>query len=333
MKSFNVEDIVHHSPLVSIIIPSFNYGHYIPQTLSALLNQSYQNWEAIIVDDGSKDNTQKAVDGFITTDSRFKYFYKENGGLADARNYGITKAQGQYIQFLDADDLLSYHKLSIQTSFMEFNKDCHISYTIAKYFASENPDILYNNYNLCDEEWMQKASGNGVSLLMLFINENLFPVNSALIRRDLFVIDGLTFNTEMKYLEDWEFWIRCVLKRFHFNYIPDEQAFSLIRVHKESMSKNRLQMYNYEEKLFKKLYIAIYNRDLAEKEILLGLLKNKFLKIQRKILSEKGILNFKAIKELISQIGYLKFFKIYIKELNQQRKNLLNGIIQKVESR
>ncbi|MEM4724269.1 MAG: glycosyltransferase family A protein, partial [Candidatus Hadarchaeum sp.] len=87
---------------VSVIIPCYNHGHYLPCAVNSVMAQTFADWEAIIVDDGSTDNTREVAAQF--TDSRVRYIYQDNRGLAAARNTGIRAAQGEYLAFLDADD-------------------------------------------------------------------------------------------------------------------------------------------------------------------------------------------------------------------------------------
>ena len=93
--------------LVSIIIPCYNQADYLPETLESIIQQTYPDWEAIIVNDGSPDNTEEIALQYTQKDSRFKYYKKENGGLSSARNYGIHRANGKYIIPLDSDDLIA----------------------------------------------------------------------------------------------------------------------------------------------------------------------------------------------------------------------------------
>jgi len=113
-------------PLVSIIIPCYNQSQYLPETLDSVLAQKYTNWECIIINDGSTDNTDEIALSYCKTDDRFHYFKKLNGGVSSARNYGIQFACGEYIQFLDSDDLLSENKIQLQIedlSNQNFEKD------------------------------------------------------------------------------------------------------------------------------------------------------------------------------------------------------------------
>lgn len=122
---------------VSVIIPCYNQGDYIADALQSLQSQSYGNWECIVIDDGSTDNTVAVVDDFCQKDSRILLFSKSNGGSASARNFGLTKVSGDYIQFLDADDLLDELKFAKQVEVMECNQ-LDVSYTDYSFFVSQN---------------------------------------------------------------------------------------------------------------------------------------------------------------------------------------------------
>lgn len=105
--------------LVSIITPCYNGSKYIIETIESVLNQTYKNWEMIIVDDGSRDNSAAIIKGFAANDERIKYIYQENAGSAAARNNGIRKSRGRYIVLLDADDIWDADFLAEQLSYMK----------------------------------------------------------------------------------------------------------------------------------------------------------------------------------------------------------------------
>ena len=96
------------NPLFSIIIPTYNRAHLLSKTITSLLSQTYKNWECIIVDDVSTDDTKSLVEKYIKSDSRFQFYIRENNpkGASHCRNIGLEKAQGDYIIFLDSDDML-----------------------------------------------------------------------------------------------------------------------------------------------------------------------------------------------------------------------------------
>jgi glycosyltransferase involved in cell wall biosynthesis len=114
--------------LVSIIMPSYNTANYISESINSVINQSYKNWELIVVDDCSTDNTDEVIKDFLK-DSRIKYLKnKENSGAAISRNKALRIAKGEWIAFLDSDDLWSHKKLEKQIKFMEQN-NYNFSYT------------------------------------------------------------------------------------------------------------------------------------------------------------------------------------------------------------
>src|ERR1700744_3507890 len=99
-------------PLVSIIIPVYNSEKYLSDAIQSAINQTWSDTEIIIIDDGSTDNSLQVAQQFIS--EKVKIFHQENKGASVARNYGLTKAKGDYIQFLDADDILSNNKIEAQ---------------------------------------------------------------------------------------------------------------------------------------------------------------------------------------------------------------------------
>src|SRR5574344_2022066 len=91
---------------VSVIVPVYNVEKYLPKCLDSLVNQTLQDIEIIVVNDGTKDNSQKIIDKYAKKYKNIKSYIKENGGLSDARNYGVAKANGEYISFIDSDDYI-----------------------------------------------------------------------------------------------------------------------------------------------------------------------------------------------------------------------------------
>lgn len=120
--------------LISIIVPCYNQAHFLDACLQSVMEQSYENWECIIVNDGSPDNTAEIAKIWTEKDIRFKYIYKENGGLSSARNVGITAAKGEFIQLLDSDDLLEKNKLQIQIDAFLNDSEIDISISGYRYF-------------------------------------------------------------------------------------------------------------------------------------------------------------------------------------------------------
>lgn len=129
MNNVHLKDKNKLEDLVSIIMPAFNCGDFIGITLDSVLAQTYQNWEVIVIDDCSTDNTQEIVKLYMSKDNRIKYHkLDENSGAAVARNKAIDLAQGKYMAFLDSDDVWFPEKLTKQISFMK-EHDCNFTCT------------------------------------------------------------------------------------------------------------------------------------------------------------------------------------------------------------
>ena len=109
----------NHAPLVSIILCTYNRAHLVTRAIASVLTQSYRNWELIIIDDGSADDTWQVVMPVVKSDPRITYFYHTNTGLARSRNIGITLASGEYTTFLDSDDEYRENHLSVRIEAME----------------------------------------------------------------------------------------------------------------------------------------------------------------------------------------------------------------------
>lgn len=228
------------SPLVSVIVPSFNYGHFLAQTLASLQAQTHTGWECIVVDDGSTDNTWEVALAHARRDPRIKYVRRPNGGLPAARNSGLRVAAGEFVQFLDADDALEPRKLEAQVAYLEHSPHVGIVYGDVRYFDSETGAQRRGLFS--DEPWMPETAGPGERVLRELIRANIMVVNAPLVRRAVVEQIGL-FDESLTSLEDWEYWIRCAAAGVWFEYWPEAGTLSLVRVHRGSMSQDRSTMY------------------------------------------------------------------------------------------
>lgn len=123
----------HKLPLVSIIVPCYNQGQYLGEALDCVLAQTYSNWEVIIVDDGSTDNSAEVAKAYIAKDSRIHYFHQSNAGPSAARNYGVRESKGEHIQFLDGDDKLSARCFELAVKHIESSEPSAVVTTIHLY--------------------------------------------------------------------------------------------------------------------------------------------------------------------------------------------------------
>ncbi|MCA1816150.1 MAG: glycosyltransferase family 2 protein, partial [Acidobacteria bacterium] len=116
-------------PLVGVVIPAYNFAHLVAETLDSLRAQTYENWECVVVDDGSTDATAETVARYMEREPRVRYVRQENQRQAAARNTGLRHSAGDYFQFLDADDLIEPGKFARQIEFLERHADVDIVYS------------------------------------------------------------------------------------------------------------------------------------------------------------------------------------------------------------
>jgi len=230
-------------PLVSIIVPCYNYGHLLSETLNNILEQSYTHWECIIVDDGSTDNTSSVASEFVNVHKQFSYVFQKNAGLSAARNTGIHHSKGSFIQLLDADDFIESHKLLSQINVFVEHPNTEIVYSEVRYFSSEHKSLRRFSMSEIDKPWMPKVDSSNQQLLMsTLIDLNICVVNAPLIRKSVFDKIGL-FNTKLIAVEDWEFWCRCAFQNVNFRFNNSLGTLALVRFHEGSMSKNMKRMF------------------------------------------------------------------------------------------
>lgn len=218
------------SELVSIITPTYNAEKFIGETLKSVQNQTYQNWEMILVDDASKDETVKIISDFAEEDSRIKLFKLEkNSGNGFARNIALEKAVGKYIAYLDADDLWFPNKLEKQIEFLKEN----------------NLHFTFSFYDCIDEEG--DSLNRRVEAPINLTYDELFFCNyvgnlTAIYDADYF---GKIVIEATQKRQDWRLWL-TILKQIQFTKpIPEPLAFYRIRKDSISSSKFKLIRHNF----------------------------------------------------------------------------------------
>lgn len=222
--------------LVSVIIPAFNYGEYISETILSVQSQTYSDWECLIVDDGSTDDTARAVAKFTRADSRVRYIYQKNQGLAATRNNAIKAARGDYIQFLDADDLLEKRKLEAHAAYLDENPKVDICYGDSFYFPNDEPAERWFCLTEKGSRWLPEIQ-SGEDAVKTFVRINI-PVNAPLARKSAVDKIGL-FDVNLECFADWDFWFRAAAAGCKFQFVNSADTAALIRSHKTSMSQAR----------------------------------------------------------------------------------------------
>ena len=221
-------------PLVSIIMPAYNAGKFIGEAVQSVVNQNYNNWELIIlIDGGSEDNTASLVRQIAQSDSRIKYREHSLQRMASARNLGIKMATGQYVSFLDADNLFLKNKLTDQISFLENNPQSDICYSRIYHFYDREPQLLYQNKNELHQACLEVAPKDFFRALL---NNNFINVLSVMIRKQALDQCGV-FPEGWSNCEDHFFWINLCYHRAVF--LPLDRPVGLLRLHSANDSFSR----------------------------------------------------------------------------------------------
>jgi len=183
--------------LVSVVIPTFNSGKFITDTLKSVLNQTYANFEIIVIDDGSTDNTVSILKNLTNNDKRINYYkIKHSGRPAIPRNFGIEKSKGEFIAFLDADDLWDKNKLATQISEFEKHPDYVFLYSMSVSFG--NVTLFSPNYEVLP--LLHKAVKTGNDLLKI---GNSITCSSVLVKKEaLQKVNGFDDDEKLKAVED-----------------------------------------------------------------------------------------------------------------------------------
>ncbi len=203
---------------ISIIVPVYNVEKYLPKCLDSIIMQTFKDWECLVIDDGSTDTSGVICDEYARKDNRIKAFHKKNGGVSTARNLGLDIALGQYVVFLDSDDLwLSPHCLSRLDSIISKTDADIIRFD---YEAIDECDsVLYeSDYIKYRKPFADKLIPNDVFLSEIIRGEFFCPL---LIFRSSFA-DNLRFNEKQKFLEDMDFIVRMIPLVQRCYYIAEE---------------------------------------------------------------------------------------------------------------
>ncbi len=220
-----------HKPLISIIVPAYNSVNTLKATVTSIIDQDYENWELLIVNDGSNDGTGKLVKSFLN-DSRIKLFDQKNQGVAIARNTGILNSNGEYLAFLDADDIWHPQKLNKQINYYNKNPELALVHTRTTIFNDLLDDGHLNNY--------VEPFAVETDYYRLLISD-FITTSSVMLKKSNIGID-ISFNSDYIGTEDWDLWIR-IAENGKIGYI--EEPLVYYREHQSGISKNHTrQLHN-----------------------------------------------------------------------------------------
>lgn len=278
-------------PKISVIIPCYNHSPFVVEAMESVLNQTFNDFECIIINDGSTDNTEEVVLNWIKVDERFKYFYQENSGLSSARNKGVSLSSGFYILPLDSDDKISENYLEECSKVLESQYDVKIVYGDAYFFGNTNRKWNLDTYNFED-----------------ILYKNMIYCTGLYRKEDWGKVGGYDENLR-EGLEDWEFWIHILknggevvkINNCYFYYrLKDNSMIT------ELVSKNHYG-YNSRVYIFEK-HIELYR-------------KTNFYDMYFE--------NYKLKKTIENPLSYLSFddlFLLILKNLHLKTQYWINGI-------
>lgn len=247
------------TPLLSIIIPTYNSERFISQTIQSIITQTHKNFELIIINDGSTDNSKEIIESF--NDSRIKYYENpENKGIVFTRNYGLQLAKGDYIGMVDSDDIVYPEKFEEQIAFLEKNKDFGMVGSWVKFIDEDGKRL--------PGSWKLKASPEMIPSILLF--RNYFVQSSVISRKEC--ISKFSFKYNFPTAQDYLMWVEIIQNHKAWNlpkYLID------YRVHKGGITEKHKEVRSEKEKVIFRKQLLELGIDATDEELELhSLIKN-----------------------------------------------------------
>lgn len=208
-------------PKVSVIIPTYNRGYIVRKTIDNALSQTVQDIELLVVDDGSTDNTREIVE--MVDDRRVRYFYKENGGVSSARNFGLSKSKAEFMAFLDSDDVWPKNYLEVMLASLRLNEKYGVAYASVGFICKDGKK---------DVRIKEKYRPSGWITQSLF-RRGFVSVQATVFRKRIF--DEALFDEYLKSAEDSDAFLRLSVKT-QFFYVPKVCVY--LRDSTDSLSKS-----------------------------------------------------------------------------------------------
>lgn len=233
--------IMGHSPRVSVIIPTFNRSAYLRQAIASVLVQSYADYEILVVNDGSTDNTDAVIAGF--TDARIVCLQQRNAGRSAARNHALIQAKGEYVAFLDDDDLYLPDKLAKQVAFLDTHREIGLVAGGAQIIAASGASV---------RTWKTWLDQPCLTLPACLYSCPLLPTTVMLRRQWLEKMDHW-FDTALERAEDIDIWVRLLLASCAMAWLPE--IVSAYRQHSLNSQGDRERYYRSYLRILDKLYM------------------------------------------------------------------------------
>jgi len=227
-------------PSVSVVITCYNYGKYLKGCIESVLSQTYQDFEIIVVNDGSTDTTDEVIQPFLSAPN-VKYIKQKNRGQANAKNTGIKNSKGELVAFLDADDLWESRKLEKQLPLFSDPK-VGVVFSLASYIDEDGQKLGFK----LTGKYLMPRSGNVTEYLFF---DNFVPFSSSVVRKKCLEQVG-TFNETLSMGIDWDLWLRLSV---HYSFIYVDEPLLVYRLgHPGQMSKNLHERFRCADRIMQK---------------------------------------------------------------------------------
>lgn len=277
---------------ISIIIPCYNQDQFLDECLKSVENQTFTDWECLLINDGSTDKTEEICENWVKKDNRFSYCKRQNQGVTKTRDFGLDIANGEWIQFLDADDILAVNKLEKS---LEYSDQANI--VICNFGMLFGDQIMPP---FCDLTATEINFENLVSRWDIDFN---LPIHCVLMKKDL--IDDTRFKTNFKANEDWIFWLEIFYKKeISLQFIDKQLCFYRHNPNGASKNLNSVFQDNFDVNLY------VFNQyDDETKRLIFQRINRQNFELRKTNLDQKNYIrqlqNTKVLKY------YLSFKKLF----------------------
>ncbi len=272
-----------HQPLVSVLLPAYNSAAFLGEAIQSILDQTYQNWECILINDGSTDVTEEVILSF--TDARIKYIKNErNLGLVATLNKGLDIAAGKYIVRMDGDDISLDNRIERQVAFMEANETIGVA------------DCNYYAFDMADGVMVKGYAEPDVHKGILLFNTSLCHP-AVIIRKSVLDEHRLRYNSAYKHLEDYELWTR-MCKITEISTVPE--FLFRYRSHEQQVSQHQFNYQKEQANELRKIYLTEMGFNLTTEEL--------------------GYHNLVACNNRINSMEELKGIESWFKKMLEQNK-------------
>ena len=275
-------------PTVSVIIHTYNNEKFIAETVESVLNQTYKDYEIIVVDDGSEDGTRDALIPYM---QKIRYHYKENGGIASAKNAGISLSHAEFVAFLDHDDLWVPDKLQLQME--HFNENPQIGLVYAKYTSFRDGEELRTKPEKGYSGWIFKE----------LLSKSFIQTSTVVVKREC--LDAVGPYDETFFLGDeYDMFLR-IARKFQCGFV--DKGLTRYRVHDTNASNNDFLFDNENLGVYKKIYNNFTDLDGVEKKILRKRIARYSMKVAEGLYSQGKLEESKEYQKEAN--SFLPFYK------------------------